>query len=380
MPPSTISPRTVFIPVRATRCLRSARLHVVAILAIVALLAACGPEGAASPDAAATVNGEEVPISEVRVRYDAVAENPQFQEQLEGDDSGEFEAQVQAEILTGLIRARLLAQGADELGVELTEEDVEAKREQVIADVGGEEAFEQVIETNNLTEETVNSQLRDLALQDLVAEELGDDLDVEDSAVQARYEETYGTASARHILVETEEEAQAVIARLEAGEDFAEVAQEVSTDPSAAQNSGDLGEFTRGQMVPEFTEAVFGAEEGEIVGPVQTDFGFHVIEVLELDEGPPLDEVEDEIRDELLQGDRDEVVQEWLNELTQEAEITVNPRFGEWDAEGGRVVPSEPLGDEEDGGEGEGTQQPGSSPPPTGDPDTGSGTEGERDS
>ena len=351
-----------------------------AVLAIVALLAACGPEDAASPDAAATVNGEEVPISELRVRYDAVSENPQFQEQLEGDDSGEFQEQVQAEILTGLIRARLLAQGAEELGVELTEEDIEAKREEVVEDVGGEEAFQEVIETNNLTEETVNSQLRDLALQDLVAEELGDDLEVDDSAVQARYEETYGTASARHILVETEEEAQAVIARLEAGEDFAAVAQEVSTDPSAAQNSGDLGEFTRGQMVPEFTEAVFGAEEGEIVGPVQTDFGYHVIEVLELDEGPPLDEVEDEIRDELLQGDRDEVVQEWLNELTQEAEITVNPRFGEWDAEEGRVVPSDPLGDEEADGEGEGTEQPGSSPAPTDDAGTESGTEDELDS
>ena len=351
-----------------------------ALLAIVALLAACGPEDAASPDGAATVNGEEVPISELRVRYDAVSENPQFQEQLEGDDSGEFEEQVQAEILTGLIRARLLAQGAEELGVELTEEDIEAKREEVVADVGGEEAFEEVIETNNLTEETVDSQLRDLALQDLVAEELGDELDVDDSAVQARYEETYGTASARHILVETEEEAQAVIDRLEAGEDFAEVAQEVSTDPSAAQNSGDLGEFTRGQMVPEFSEAVFGAEEGEIVGPVETDFGYHVIEVLELDQGPPLEEVEDEIRDELLEGDRNEVVQEWLNELTQEAEITVNPRFGEWDPEGGRVVPSEPLGDEEEDGEGEGTEQPGSSPAPTDGSDPESGTEDELDS
>lgn len=344
--------RTVSIPVRTSRFSSPARLHAVALLAIVALLAACAPEEAASPDVAATVNGEDVPIADVQLRYDAVSENPQFAEQVEADETGEFEAQVQAEILTGLIRARLLAQGAEELGIELTDDDIEAKREEIVAEVGGEEAFEEVIETNNLTEDTVTSQLRDLALQDLVAEELTADLDVDDDEIEELYAQTYGTASARHILLETEEEAEAALGRVEAGEDFGALATELSTDPSAQQNAGDLGEFNRGAMVPEFDEAVFSAEAGDILGPIQTDFGFHVIEVLERDDGPPLSEVEDELRDQLLEGERNEVVQEWLNELTQEAEVTVNPRFGEWEAETGRVVPADPLGeDAEDGDE-----------------------------
>lgn len=333
-------------------------------MALVALLAAaCAPEGAGGPDAAATVNGDEVAISEVEERYEAVKDNPQFAEQIQGEDGDAFGEQVQAEILTGLIRSRLLHQGAEELGVELDEDAIDAKREEIVEEVGGEEAFEQVVAENNLTEETINSQLRDLAMQDLVAAELTADLEADEDAVQEAYDAQYGTASARHILVETEEEAQEVLTRLEEGEDFGEVAADVSIDPSAAENDGDLGEFSRGQMVPEFSEAVFASEEGEVIGPVETQFGFHVIEVGEIDEGPPLEDVEEELREGLLGAERDQAVQDWLTEKSQEAEVTVNPRFGEWDEETGTVVPDEPLGDAE--GQDPEAADPQTSPAPT---------------
>lgn len=318
------------------------RLWALAVLAAVAV-AACGPQGAGSPRAAATVNGDEVPVSQVRERFETVRDNPQLAEQLEGDDSGEFADQVQAEILSSLIRSRLLEQGASKLDVEVTDDDVDEQRAEIVEEVGGEEAFADLIEQNGLTEEQVRSQLRDLALQERIAEELSAEADVDREEVRAFYEENYGSASARHILVETEEEARNVIERLEEGEDFAEVAQDVSIDPSAEQNAGDLGEFQRGQMVPEFTEAVFNAEEGDIVGPVETQFGYHVIEVTNLDEGPGLSEVEDDIREQLSEGQSAELVQAWLDEQSREADIEVNPRFGEWDPEAGRVVPSDPL-------------------------------------
>lgn len=310
-------------------------------------MTACGPQGAGRANTAATVNGEEILISEVRDRIATVRDNPQLAQQLEEDETGEFEEQVQAEILTGLIRSRLLEQGAEELGVEVSEEDVDEQREQVVEEVGGEDAFEQIVEQNNLTQEEVRSQLRDLALQERVADELTADLEVDSDEVRAFYEQNYGTAEARHILVESEEEAREVLERLEEGEDFGELAKEVSTDPSAEQNAGDLGEFDRGQMVPEFTEAVFEAEEGEIVGPVETQFGHHVIEVRSIDPGPPLSEVEGDINDELLEEERVELVQAWLEEQTAEAEVSVNPRFGEWDPETGRVVVEDPLGEPE---------------------------------
>lgn len=85
-------------------------------------------------------------------------------------------------------------------------------------------------------------------------------------------------ATARHILVETEEACEALKTRIEAGEDFAALAKESSKCPSG-QRGGALGTFGPGQMVPEFDQVVFSAEVGKVVGPVKTDFGYHLIEV-----------------------------------------------------------------------------------------------------
>lgn len=85
-------------------------------------------------------------------------------------------------------------------------------------------------------------------------------------------------ASARHILVDTEEKCQELKAAIEGGRDFAEVAKEHSSCPSGA-NGGALGEFSRGQMVPEFDQVVFSEELNKVHGPVKTQFGYHLLEI-----------------------------------------------------------------------------------------------------
>ena len=86
------------------------------------------------------------------------------------------------------------------------------------------------------------------------------------------------TASARHILVESEEACQTLKAQIEAGADFADLAREHSQCPSSEQG-GELGEFSQGQMVPEFDEVAFSGEVGKVHGPVQTQFGYHLLEI-----------------------------------------------------------------------------------------------------
>ncbi len=86
------------------------------------------------------------------------------------------------------------------------------------------------------------------------------------------------TASARHILVDSEEKCNELKAEIEGGADFAEVAKQHSTCPSG-QNGGELGEFSPGQMVKEFNDVVFSGEVGVIHGPVQTQFGYHLIDI-----------------------------------------------------------------------------------------------------
>ena len=85
-------------------------------------------------------------------------------------------------------------------------------------------------------------------------------------------------ATARHILVETQEQCEDIKKQIEGGVDFADSAKEHSNCPSG-QQGGDLGEFSPGQMVKEFDEVVFSGDTGKIHGPVQTQFGFHLIEI-----------------------------------------------------------------------------------------------------
>lgn len=147
---------------------------------------------------------------------------------------------------------------------------------------------------------------------------------VTDEAIQAAYEEAYGSAepateyNASHILVETEEEAQALIQEIEGGADFAEVAREHSTGPSGP-SGGELGWFTAGQMVPAFDEAVQEMSAGELAGPVQTEFGWHVIKLNDTREkdAPSLDEV----RDELAAVVQEQAVADMVTEATNAATI-----------------------------------------------------------
>ncbi len=85
-------------------------------------------------------------------------------------------------------------------------------------------------------------------------------------------------ATARHILVETQNECENIKKQIEAGADFAESARQHSKCPSG-QQGGELGEFSPGEMVKEFDDVVFGSELGRIHGPIETQFGFHLIEI-----------------------------------------------------------------------------------------------------
>lgn len=314
-------------------------------VALVLFVAACS--GSGDPSVAATVAGEDIPIAEVEEQFETLAENPQVATQLETDESGEVERTLQAQALTNLVRTQLLDVGAAELGVEVTDEDIAEERASVIEQVGGEDALEQTLEQNNINDEEFEDLLRQNALQSAITSALPSevtDADVQDAFEtdeQGRFGEQ---VEARHILVETEEQAQEAIDRIEGGEDFADVAGELSQDTGSAESGGDLGAIARGQTVEPFEEAVFGAEVGELVGPVETQFGYHVIEVTDRLAAPELSDVESELRTELEQTQQAEAFNDFITELAADVEVDVNPRFGEWDAEQLQVVASDPLG------------------------------------
>ena len=151
--------------------------------------------------------------------------------------------------------------------------------------------------------------LKDISVTDAEAKEyfLGHSIEFESKA----------SATAKHVLVDNEDKANQIKEEIESGaKSFEDAAKEYSTCPSA-QKGGSLGTFGRGQMVKEFEDAAFDAEIGKVVGPVKTQFGYHLIKVEDKKEAgeSSLEEVKDQIRAELSQKKQEEAYRAKVDEL-----------------------------------------------------------------
>lgn len=157
--------------------------------------------------------------------------------------------------------------------------------------------------------------LREKALMQIYLEKIGREAVTED-AVKKLYEDTVKGVKpeqevrARHILVESEDDAKAVVARLTKGDDFEALAKELSKDPGSGEQGGDLGYFSKEQMVPEFSEAAFKLDAGKVSEPVKSQFGWHIIKVEDKRERPvpTLEEVRPQVEDYLQKRAQEEAV------------------------------------------------------------------------
>ena len=151
---------------------------------------------------------------------------------------------------------------------------------------------------------------------------------VTEDQAKKRYDELVPTfkpqeeVHAHHILLETEEQARAVLADLRSGGNFEDLAKQKSKDPSAAQNGGDLGFFAKGMMVPEFADAAFALKPGETsTQPVKTQFGYHIIRADEkrMSSLPAFADVKDDIRRDLGR----QAAQEAFKALREKAKVEI---------------------------------------------------------
>ena len=182
----------------------------------------------------------------------------------------------------------------------------------------GEE--EKLDETEEFTNIMVNAK-RDILAQ-MAMREVLKGVEVSEEEMKTFYDENQAhyekapTVSAKHILVADEDKCKEILAEIEGGKAFELAAQAYSKCPSG-QRGGDLGEFGKGQMVPEFEQAAFEAEIGQVVGPVKTQFGFHLIKVESKNEGvvSPFEEVKESVRKTLVQQKQGKLYSETIDEL-----------------------------------------------------------------
>jgi peptidyl-prolyl cis-trans isomerase C len=261
-------------------------------------------------------------------------------------ESPQYEALI-AQIMPQLVEIEIAKAYAEEQGITVSEQDVnqevETLKDQVAQqlpgqDIGREEAFDQALQQAGITEEQLRQQIREQLPIQKVQERVAGDAGPSQEEVEQFYEQnkaaqftTPETRCTRHILFnkDQKEKAEEVKKQLENGGDFAELAKKYSQDPGSAEQGGDLGCIGRGETVPNFEEAVFNAEQGEIVGPVETEFGYHVIEVTDIQEEvtQPLSEVEAQIRDQLTTEAQSEEFTAWLQKQKEQRNVKYLPGY-----------------------------------------------------
>ena len=262
--------------------------------------------------------------------------------------SPEYESAVQ-QIMPQLVGLEIAKAYAQEQGITASDEEVDEEIQTIKQQVGeqarssgqdvtDQEAFEQALEQNNISEEELRQDVRENLPVQQVQERVSGAAEPSQEEVQTFYDENKAAQFTqpaqrcmRHILFNKDQKkkAEEVKNQLQSGGDFAELARENSQDPGSAENGGDLGCLGKGETVPPFEEAAFAAEQGEIVGPVETEFGYHLIEVTEIreEQTQPLSEVEGQITDQLAATQQEEEFTKWLDEQKKERNVKYLPGY-----------------------------------------------------
>jgi foldase protein PrsA len=255
--------------------------------------------GQAAEEAAAVVNGEEISREQL---VEALLER------------------VGPGLLEQLIQETLVQQALTRKKITLTPQEVDDRlaefKEQQFA---SEEEFQTWLTQRGVTLAGLRKQVElDLGVEKLVRSTIN----ISDADVQREHERIHKQVTARHIVVTTEAEARGLRRRLLAGADFAELAEEYSTDGGTRKRGGELGRVSYEAFHPAFAEALFSLKKGEISEPVRTPGGYHLIQVESIDPAPPLTPQDKaELRERLIQEQLAEKKDTWLSEALAKAKI-----------------------------------------------------------
>ena len=271
------------------------RIAAIALLLIV--LAACSKKGAEQQSGpfVAKVGGATITKADFDRELKAL---PEYAQQLFQDEQG------RQKFLDEIIKKEILYQEAVKKGFDKTPEFTKKM-----------EDFRKLTLASELLEKEIMTKAK-------VSDQEAKDY-------YAKHKDEFTTTSqirASHILVKTEEEAKKVLERLKKGEKFEEIAKKDSLDKGSAPNGGDLGFFSRGQMIPAFERAAASLKVGELSGPVKTEYGYHIIKVVDKKTGPTMefDKVKDMIVQRLSGERQKEAFDKYVEDLKKGYKIEIN--------------------------------------------------------
>ncbi len=256
--------------------------------------------------------------------------------------------QVRKQVLDSLIARELLYQESQKKGIKVDSKTINEQFETMRKRFPSETEFKKALDSVNLSEATLKSQLeRDQAVRALIDNQFAEKLTVSDEEVKTYYDSNMNSfkkpeqVKASHILIKAESQAdesqkagahkklEMIEGKLQKGEDFGTLAEEYSEGPSSAKG-GDLGYFSRGQMVKPFEDAAFALQPGEVSGIVETRFGYHLIKVTDKTPETTLayDEIKERLREYLKQEKRRREMGSYVENLRSRAKVEVFPKEG----------------------------------------------------
>jgi len=258
-----------------------------------------------APDAAAIVNGVPIPLADYQRQID------QYQAALvqQGMNLNSPEAQAQLVqlrqlLLDNMIDDQLIAQEAAKEGVGVSDADLDAAMQQLVDAAGGQAAFEQTLAAAGQTLDDARKLQRTQMLNNLMRDRVLQSVGSQSEQVHAR-----------HILVDSPATAEALLAQIQAGADFGEVARQSSMDALTKASGGDLGWFPRGVLVSkEVEDAAFALQPRQISPVIKSEFGYHLVQTLERDPARSVDQ------DTLLRLQQ-QAIEQWLSRLRAAAQV-----------------------------------------------------------
>jgi len=244
--------------------------------------------------------------------------------------------QLIEEHLSTQLKLALYRAEARKVSLTITEEDKKATRASFEEQTQANGGLEKAAQDSGIAAADLPDVIEMFTLERMLGQQLIKDKPVTDAELEklrtANPTAFADQAHGAHILVKDEALAKKLLAELKAGGDFAALAAKNSLDPGSKDKGGDLGTQPKGSFVPEFDAALFAAKPGEVVGPVKTQFGFHLIKLVEIKR---FEDVKEQLR--VTAGPA--VARDRLKDVVRKGlEVSVNPRYGKWDPEKLSVV------------------------------------------
>jgi foldase protein PrsA len=307
----------------------------VPLLVVLFALSACGT----SKPPAAVVDGETITDSQLAAQMVLFTFLGSLQRQPCGQADTSIGESADAACarftLSNLIQEDLVKHYATAHDITIAESDVTQAISQLETSVGGAKALDQKLQQNDVTRPEFVALAHRLLLFSKAQKAIGS-AGVSDQQLRSLYEQDrtqFTQIHAKHILVKSESLARKIAAEA-TPKNFASLAKRYSTDTGSAAKGGDLGTLSASSLDPAFVQAALALKPGQISQPVQTQFGWHVILLVSATVQPF-----DQVKDQLSGSIESQAFNTWMQGRLKDASITVNPKYGRFDASTGSVVP-----------------------------------------